>query len=133
MLVDSSVWIDHFRGIATPQTDFLRDALSSLGQNVLTGDLILAEVLRGFSEIDARRTQSAFEKLECVELASCELARKAARNYRALRTKGITVHSTIDCLIATYCIQARTPLLHNDRDFDPFAEHLGLKVMPPIA
>jgi hypothetical protein len=129
MLVDSRVWIDHFRGNTTPQTDFLRDALSTLGQNVLIGNLILAEVLRGFSEIDARRTKSAFDKLECVELAGCELAIKAARNYRALRAKGVTVRSTIDCLIATYCIEARIPLLHGDRDFDPFTEHLGLKAV----
>ena len=128
MLVDSSVWIDHFRGIATPQTDLLQEALTNLGQSLLIGDLILAEVLRGFSELDARRTKSAFDKLECVELAGCALAVKAARNYRALRAKGITVRSSIDCLIATYCIEARTSLLHNDRDFDPFVKHLGLKV-----
>lgn len=129
MLVDSSVWIDYFRGIATPQTDLLQEALTNLGQSILIGDLILAEVLRGFSELDARRTKSAFDKLECVELTGCALAVKAARNYRVLRAKGITVRSTIDCLIATYCIEARTPLLHNDRDFDPFTKHLGLKVV----
>lgn len=130
MLVDSSVWIDHFRGVATPQTDLLQEALTHLGQSILIGDLILAEVLRGFSELDARRTISAFNELECVELAGCALAVKAARNHRVLRAKGITVRSTIDCLIATYCIEARTLLLHNDRDFDPFAKHLGLKVVP---
>ncbi len=128
MLVDSSVWIDYFRGISTPQTDFLKEALTNLGQSLLIGDLILAEVLRGFSELDARRTKSAFDKLECVEFAGRAFSVKAARNYRVLRAKGITVRSTIDCLIATYCIETRTPLLHNDRDFDPFAKHLGLKV-----
>lgn len=130
MLVDSSVWIDHFRGIATPQTEFLHAALSSLEHHILTGDLILAEVLRGFSESDAQRAQPALNKLECVALVDCKLALKAARNYRALRSKGITVRATIDCLIATYCIETRTPLLHGDRDFDPFAKHLGLKIVP---
>jgi predicted nucleic acid-binding protein len=50
---------------------------------------------------------------------------EAARNYRRLRQRGITVRKTIDTLIATYCIQNRTPLLYSERDFDPLVEHLG--------
>ena len=57
------------------------------------------------------------------------IALAAANNYRFLRARGITIRSSIDCLIATYCIETGTALLHNDRDFDPFEEHLGLRVV----
>ena len=57
------------------------------------------------------------------------VAVQAARNYRHLRAKGITVRKTIDTLIATRCILDGHELLHSDRDFDPFVEHLGLRVV----
>ncbi len=60
-----------------------------------------------------------------------EIAVAAAENYRILRTKGITVRKTIDCLIATFCIREGHELLHRDRDFDPFEMHLGLQVIHP--
>lgn len=130
ILVDSSVWIDYFRGVATPQTDML-DAL--LGKEVLAmGDLILAEVLQGFQrkqDFDqARQLLTAFEMINLVDES---IAIRAAENYRALRAHGITVRKTIDTLIATACMQKGLLLLHSDRDFDPFAEHLGLGVVAP--
>jgi len=59
------------------------------------------------------------------------IATKSGKNYRFLRSKGITIRKTIDCLIATFCIENEYQLLHNDRDFDPFEKHLGLKVVHP--
>ena len=53
---------------------------------------------------------------------------QAARNFRALRALGVTVRKTIDTVIATRCIESGYELLHSDRDFDPFAKHLGLRV-----
>jgi predicted nucleic acid-binding protein len=58
-----------------------------------------------------------------------EIAIQAARNSRALRKLGVTVRKTIDTVIATRCIESRYRLLHSDRDFDPFAQHLGLRVV----
>ncbi|MFM2059869.1 MAG: hypothetical protein RLY71_4254 [Pseudomonadota bacterium] len=125
ILVDSSVWIDYFRGTVTPQTDRL-DAL--LGQEVIaTGDLILAEVLQGFaSERDFNQARKLLTSLEIVDLVGQEMAIQAARNFRTLRARGITVRKTIDTLIATRCIESDYALLYSDRDFDPFVEHLGL-------
>ena len=123
--VDSSVWIDYFRGAATPQTDQL-DAL--LGHApVIVGDLVLAEVLQGFtSERDFNQAARLFESLDVIEVAGREVAILAARNFRRLRELGVTVRKTIDTLIATRCIEDGLPLLYSDRDFDPFVEHLGL-------
>jgi predicted nucleic acid-binding protein len=127
ILVDSSVWVDYFRGLETPQVEVL-DGL--FGRTRLAvGDLIVAEVLQGVQDEKefnlVRKTLDAFTQ---IDLVGHDIAVKAARNYRVLRDKGITVRKTIDTLIATRCIESGLTLLHADKDFTPFAEHLGLKV-----
>ena len=127
ILVDSSVWIDYFKGTITAQTDKL-DAL--LGNEPLAiGDLILMEVLQGFAdERDFNRARKMLTSLTVIELGGQEIAIQAAKNFRALRVRGVTVRKTIDTVIATRCIESGYDLLHNDRDFDPFVKHLGLRV-----
>jgi predicted nucleic acid-binding protein len=128
ILVDSSVWVDYFRGAATPHTDTLDDKLGN--EPLATGDLILTEVLQGFgSEADFNTATLMLTSLKIVELGGLELAIQAARNFRALRSLGVTVRKTIDTIIATRCIESGYQLLHNDRDFDPFVKHLGLRVV----
>ena len=130
MLVDTSVWIDYFNGRMTPETDLLHLAIQS--HQVYVGDLVLTEVLQGFrlnKEYDNAR--EALGSLPVLTLVGPENAILAARNYRLLRKKGITIRSTIDCLIATYCITNEVPLLHSDRDFSPFEQHLGLTILRP--
>lgn len=130
ILVDSTVWIDYFNGASTPQTDYLEMALSR--QLILVGDLILAEVLQGFrDDHEFERAQRALAKFECVGMLSPVLAIQSAKNYRILRKMGINVRKTIDCLIATFCIEEQYPLLHSDRDFEPFERYLGLSVIHP--
>ena len=125
ILVDSSVWIDYFRGIPTPQTDRL-DALLPT-ELLLMGDLILAEVLQGFSsERDFNQAKALLMALPIITLAGADIALQAARNFRQLRALGVTVRKTIDTVIATHCIENGIFLLYSDRDFDPFVEHLGL-------
>ena len=128
ILVDSSVWIDYFGGYASPEADRL-DALLGI-EPLLTGDLILAEVLQGFSsDSDFRHARKLLESFEVVPLAGKEVCVQAADNFRTLRRKGVTVRKTIDTVIATCCIRNGYALLHSDRDFDPFVEHLGLRVV----
>jgi hypothetical protein len=128
ILVDTSVWIDYFNGTITAQTEKL-DAL--LGQEPLAiRDLILTEVLQGFDvERDFNDARELLTSLMVVDLGGQEIAIQAARNFRALRTLGVTVRKTIDAVIATRCIESDYNLLHNDRDFDPFVTHLGLRVV----
>ena len=127
ILVDSSVWIDYFKGTITAQTEKL-DRL--LGREPLAiGDLILTEVLQGFSnERDFNLARKMLTSLMVVHVGGQEIALQAAQNFRALRNAGVTVRKTIDTVIATRCIESGYDLLHNDRDFDPFAKHLGLRV-----
>lgn len=130
ILVDSSVWIDYFRGTPTLQADRL-DAL--LGTEfVVTGDLVLTEVLQGFdSDTDFNRARKLLTSMVVVDLGGQEIAIQAARNFRALRTLGITARKTIDTVIATRCIESGFTLLYSDRDFDPFVQHLGLHSAMP--
>ena len=130
LVVDSTVWIDYFNGVETPQTNYLDSILDHTP--ILVGDLILAEVLQGF------RKDASFEKARRAlgnfiqsSMVSPELALQSARNYRFLRQNGVTVRKTIDSLIATYCIENGHELLHNDSDFDGYEQHLGLLVVHP--
>ena len=128
IVVDSSVWIDYFRGRATPQVETL-DALLGV-EPVATGDLMLTEVLQGFAgDRDFTQARKLLTSLVIVDLAGPSVAIKAAENFRALRRLGISVRKTIDTVIATHCIENRLPLLYSDRDFDPFVEHLGLRAV----
>jgi predicted nucleic acid-binding protein len=128
ILTDSSVWIDYFNGRITPETDALDKLLGQ--QRVLTGDLILAEVLQGFrSERDYRTALKLFEAIETRNLCGRDIAVRAAQNYRVLRAKGITPRKTIDMIVGTYCIVHGVPLLHADRDFDVLERELGLLVL----
>ena len=126
ILVDSSVWIDFFRGTVTPQTERLDVLLGA--EPLVVGDLVLAEVLQGFSsERDFNRARQLLTALDVVELGGQEIAIQAARNFRTLRARGVTIRKTIDTLIATRCIESDYSLLFSDRDFDPFVEYLGLR------
>jgi len=130
ILVDSSVWIDYFNGAATPQTERL-DRM--LGQEPLAiGDLMLTEVLQGFSkQRDFNEAKELLISLMVVELGGQEIAIQAARNFRTLRNLGVTIRKTSDTIIATMiatrCIASGYALLHDDKDFEPFVTHLGLR------
>jgi predicted nucleic acid-binding protein len=128
ILVDSSVWIDYFRGTVTAQTEILDSLLES--ELLAIGDLILTEVLQGLAEErDFNAARKMLTSLTVVDLGGQEIAIQAAKNFRALRSLGVTVRKTIDTVIATRCIESGYDLLHSDKDFDPFARHLGLRVV----
>lgn len=127
IFADAPVWVDLLRGRMTEQVSALSDELS-LG-NIAMGDLIAMEVLRGLrTDRDGRISRRLLE-LEMYEMAGERVCLRAAEFYRDLRARGITVRSSIDCLIATYCILGGHTLLHSDRDFDPFEQHLGLRAL----
>lgn len=126
ILVDSSVWIDYLRGVETRETDRLHGLLGV--EPLAVGDLILTEVLQGTgTERDFNEVLRLLDRLDLVSLGGHGVAVQAARNFRVLREKGVTVRKTIDCIIATRCIMDDLTLLHSDRDFAPFVAHLGLK------
>jgi len=94
---------------------------------VVVGDLILCEVLQGFAtEREAVAVERSLRGLPIVRIVDDSIAVAAARNFRRLRSLGVTIRKTIDLLIGTWCIEHQVPLLHNDRDFTLMAQHLPL-------
>jgi predicted nucleic acid-binding protein len=129
ILVDSSVWIDFFNGRPGPAVDRLADLLQDGSAPLGMPDLVLFEVLRGFRhEQDFQAARRVLGPLPVVEIGGEDGALRAAHHYRALRAAGVTVHSPIDVLLASYCIEHDHALLHADRDFDSIESLRGLKV-----
>ena len=132
ILVDSSVWIDFFRGAMSAQTVWLNAELTRTFLGI--PDLVLMKMLQG------TRTDRDFARVHRELTSWCtisdtggsRLAIASARNYRSLRARGLTVRKPVDVLIATFCIISGYSLLHRDRDFDAFEQHLGLQVVQPI-
>ena len=126
ILVDSSVWVDYFRGKPTAQTEKLEGLLDLQGLGI--GDLILTEVLQGCKfDKEFNEVRRLLARLELVVLGGDDVAVEAARNCRKLRALGITVCGTTDVVLATRCIVSGHQLLHSDKDFDAFERHLGLR------
>ena len=99
IFVVTSTWIDYFNDVNASHTDNLDRLLQST--RIATGDLVISELLRGFRD---------------------------EKDYRFLRRKGLPIRKTINSIIATFCIANGFELIHNDAAFDPFEEHLGLRV-----
>jgi predicted nucleic acid-binding protein len=127
ILVDTSVWINHWRNIETASVKMLR--FGGIEDRIVVGDIILFEALQGARDAGhAQKLDEALSSFPLIAVLSANLARAAASNFRHLRGMGITPRRNADLLIATYCIETGTHLLHDDRDFTILAEHLPLSV-----
>ena len=133
IVVDSSVWIAQLRGLATPAALTLRAIVEDDDDQILVGDLILLEVLQGArDEAHAERIERNLGRYPIAPMLDQTIAVQAARNDRLLRARGITIRGTIDTIIATLCLARGHLLLHDERDFDPIAAHLGLRFVPVL-
>lgn len=128
VVVDTTVWVDYFNGVNTPEVEWLDREVAR--QRIGLLDLAVCEVLQGLgTDEEAARILGHLQRFEIFETGGLRLAEAAAKNYRLLRSRGKTVRKTIDCIIATYCLEHDHALLHCDRDFDPFEEFLTLRVV----
>jgi predicted nucleic acid-binding protein len=133
ILVDSSVWIDHFRGTANAQTRQLERWLSGQDgpQDIGVADLVVFEVVRGFATAKAQaRARDLLLALEVVEIGGVDNALHAATLYRCLREAGRTMRSPIDILLASYCMAHGHVLLHRDADFESLKGLGGFDTWP---
>jgi predicted nucleic acid-binding protein len=130
VIVDTSVLIDYFGGYSNPQTEWLDQQASF--RHIGIPSLVLTETLQGIrDERKFAATAKELSRFAIFEIGGRELAIQSARNYRILRGLGVTIRSTIDCLIATFCIEEGHELLHHDCDFEFFRRHLGLRIFKP--
>jgi len=130
VIVDATVWIDYLRGDENPETRWLERQLTTRPLGLT--DLTLCEVLQGVrDDLEFLSVRNDLLQFHVFSTGSPELAVAAAHNYRRLRARGFTVRRTIDCIVATFCLEAGHELLHRDRDFDAFEKALGLEVVHP--
>jgi predicted nucleic acid-binding protein len=128
VVVDSSVWIDFFRGTPTPATRVFKLLLSSDDAEIIVPDLVLYEVLRGFrAERDYRNALQLLRGFSVESAFSPQLAEHAAQHYRSMLQMGFTIRSAIDIMIGAFCIERDYTLLHSDRDFQIMHDLRGLK------
>jgi predicted nucleic acid-binding protein len=131
IVIDSSVWIGLPRNSESLAVRRSRDITDAEDDQVRVGDLILLEVLQGArDEAHATRIERNLRRYPVAAMLNDAVAVQAARNYRLLRPRGISVRKTIDMIIGTFCIAGGHMLLHDDRDFDPMAVSLGLRTVP---
>ncbi len=128
LVVDSSVWIDFFNAAQNPAAQLLEHLLEQGEIRLVVPDLVLFEVLRGFRhERDYRQARLLMQTLNVETVGGADMVLAAAQHYRSLRDQGVTVRSSIDVLVATFCIERDYALLHRDRDFEAFEELRGLR------
>ncbi len=132
IVVDSSVWVHYFGPTSNSETEWLELAI---GRDLIA----MTDMIPGRSAARySRRTAIWRDQITVAGIHDFfnwqpryDMAVATAENHRSLRSKGFTVRKTIDCWIATFCIQNQYPLLHRDRDFEPFERELGLRVIHP--
>jgi predicted nucleic acid-binding protein len=128
IVVDSSVWIAHLRDIQIPAVAKLRGIIDPL--DIIVGDIVLLEVLQGArDDAHAAAIERNLRQFEIAAMVDEMQAVLAARCYRLLRDRGVTIRKTIDVIIGAYCLQHGCGLLHDDRDFGPMARYLGFRVV----
>ncbi|MGO9756238.1 MAG: PIN domain-containing protein [Roseiarcus sp.] len=130
IVVDSSVWIARFRGVANTAADKFEEIEEAEADEILVGDLVMLELLQGArSDAHAAFIEQRLREFRVEAMLDAGLAAIAARNFRFLRGRGVTLRKTADLIIATFCIERGHALLHDDRDFDAVARHLPLAII----
>jgi predicted nucleic acid-binding protein len=133
VLVDTSVWLAFLKGRATTPVGYLRSALDKDLPVSLTA-FIYQEILQGAdSEKAFQRLRRFFAGQRMLEpTRGLDSYERAARIYFDCRRLGITVRSTIDCLVAQIAIEHDALLLHDDRDYHGIARAVPqLRLVPP--
>lgn len=130
IIIDTSAWIHILSGRGNPWAEWFQANMDDEGIGLT--DLTLCEILQGLrTDQHAKETELYLRGFDIHATGGIDSAVAAAANYRHLRRQGITVRNSVDCLIATHCVRHDYALLHHDRDFDPFEQHLGLRVIHP--
>ncbi|OLD64724.1 MAG: hypothetical protein AUI47_04630 [Acidobacteria bacterium 13_1_40CM_2_68_5] len=125
IIVDSNTWADFFNGVRSPHVARL-DAVLEREEDLSVIPIIVTEVLQGF------RTETWFQRARRVLVSlpmiqpSVDCHVRAARLYRMLRRRGVTVRGAVDCVIAQTCLDVGAELLSPDADFEHIARHTTL-------
>lgn len=127
MIVDSNTWADFFNGAPSPHAERLDLALRD-EDDLAVLPIIITEVLQGFrSDTGFQRARRILVSLPVVQ-PTVECHVRAARLFRSLRKKGVTVRGAVDCVIAQTSMDIAAELLSPDSDFQHIARHTALRL-----
>lgn len=122
VLVDTSVWVDFFNRFSSPEAEELTRLIEA-EIPVLTCGVVIAEFFQGVRRGDSlAELEKHFRAMDCLKPREPETYLEAATLFRQLRERGITIRSTIDCLIARLAEEHSVLLLAKDRDLRLIAE-----------
>lgn len=129
IVVDSSVWIDHFRGDTSAASTVLEELLRN-GDEIAITDVIYMELLRGVrEEHDLDVLRDLLRQTIILRMESLEDYELAAELFREVRSMGLTIRQSTDCMIAAVCIREGLALLHDDVDFARIASASELRTV----
>lgn len=131
ILVDTSALVSFLKGARTAAALYLEEIVVR-GEPFALTPLVVQETLQGArDDVEWRRLRSYLLSQEML-LAKDPLAAhvRSARLYFECRRRGLTVRSTIDCLIADVALEHRAALLHDDRDFEAIRRVRPLLTLP---
>lgn len=132
MIVDTSVWIEFFRGTGSVAQHVLEERIRA-GARIVVPDVVLSEVLVGTTdETAAAKLERTLAQFEIAPVAPVADARSAAQIQRACRRQGETVRSLIDCYVAAAAMRMGIPVLHRDRDFEVMARIVGIATVSTL-
>lgn len=131
IVVDTSVWIEFFKGTGSSFDQHLAELIRVDAPIALT-EVVYCEVLQGIRDDSVHaRVREILQAFPVLLLDGLRSADQAIALYRACRRRGFTIRSTVDCLIAAVCLDAGAELFHHDRDFDVLAKVADLKLYRP--
>jgi predicted nucleic acid-binding protein len=128
IVVDTTVWIDFFKGSRTPEDQHLQELIIEDRSIALT-DLIFCEILQGIrDDAEMARIRTLLLHYPILRMENLATFEQAAMIYRACRKRGLTIRKTIDCLIAAVCVTNGVALFHKDSDFNRIARVAPLQI-----
>jgi predicted nucleic acid-binding protein len=132
VIVDTSVWVEFFRGTGSPADVALRERIG-VRERIVIPDVVLSEVLVGTTdELRAARLERTLSQFEIAPVAPVADAQSAARIQRSCRRQGETVRNLLDCYVAAASLRLDLPVLHRDRDFEVMARCVGLETVSAL-
>ena len=128
IVVDTTIWIQFLRASESPEDHHLQQLIVD-GRALAVTDFIFCEILQGIPDDSPYdRIRSILLQYPILRIGSLETVEHGAKIYRTCRRRGFTIRKTIECLIASVCLQHDCELFHNDSDSDLIANATALKI-----
>ena len=131
VLVDTSAWVEYLRGTGSPHNSWIRDAIRAETPLGWTEPILYELTAAAGSPRRVEELRALLLRGPMVAVNGLQDWEAAAQLYRTARSKGLTVRSSIDCLIAAVALRTGSPVLALGRDFEALAQVSDLVLEHP--